>query len=488
MPTLIQLLENVSVQEVIGNTSLYIKDICLDSKEAVANSLFVAISGSKVDGHQYISDAIAKGSTAIICEKNPESIASDVTYIYVKNASQAIGIIASNFYGNPSKKIQLVAVTGTSGKTSTVSLLYGLFRQLGYGVGMLSTIHNKINDQIFPSTLTTPNSIQINKLLAQMVAAGCSYCFMEASSHAIVQNRLAGLHLTGVVFLNISHDHLDYHLTFDEYIKAKKKLFDDLPATAFAIYNADDKRGKIMIQNTRATTYSLGMRNSADFTAQVLANTWQGLELRIAGQNVWFQVLGSFNSYNLLVAYAVARLLQQHTQDILVALSALKPILGRFQHLHTPNNLDIIIDYAHKPEALEKVLVAIQQIRESAHQKGKIITIIGCGGNRDTQKRPIMSKIAYKLSDQLILTSDNPRYEDPNAIIKEMKQGLTTAQQLKTLSIVDRASAIQVAYQMSQPGDIVLIAGKGHEDYQEIAGIKYPMSDEQIVNKLISGI
>lgn len=480
------LLNNVSIQQVTGDTNLFIKNICLDSREAVTDSLFIAVPGSKVDGHQYISEAIAAGSRAIICEQKPEYIARDVTYIQVPNTTQALGIIASNFYKNPSTKLKLVAVTGTSGKTSTVHLLYRLFRQLGYGVGMLSTIHNQINDQVFPSTLTTPNAIDINKALAQMVEAGCQYCFMEASSHAIVQNRLAGLQLAGALFLNISHDHLDYHLTFDAYIKAKKKLFDALPSSAFVLYNIDDKRGPIMIQNTRATTYSMAMQRPADFTAQILANTWQGLELRIGVQNVWFQLLGAFNASNLLAAYATACLLEQPNQDVLVTLSAIKPIIGRFQHIPTPKQLDIIIDYAHKPEALEKILLSIHQIREDANQQGRIITIIGCGGNRDTQKRPIMAKIAFRLSDQLILTADNPRYEDPKAIIEEMKQGLTPAEQLKTLTVVDRTEAIQVAYKMAQPADIILIAGKGHENYQEIAGVKYPLSDEAIVNNLMS--
>jgi len=486
MHTLQELLVNIPIQQITGDTNLSITNICLDSRDVVPGSLFVAIPGSKADGHQYILEAIAAGSHAIIAEKKPTYIAPHVTYIQVENATQVLGIIASNFYGNPSKKLKLVAVTGTSGKTSTVHLLYGLFRQLGYRTGMLSTIHNKINDQIFPSTLTTPNAIDINKSLAQMVAAGCQYCFMEASSHAIVQNRLVGLQLAGALFLNISHDHLDYHLTFDAYIKAKKKLFDELPSSAFVLYNVDDKRGPIMIQNTRATTYSMAMRRPADFTAQILANTWQGLELRIGGQNVWFQLLGAFNASNLLGAYATGCLLGQDNQDVLVALSSIKPITGRFQHIHTPKKLDVIIDYAHKPEALEKILLSIHQIREDANQQGRIITIIGCGGNRDTQKRPIMAKIAYKLSDQLILTADNPRYEDPKAIIKEMKQGLTPAEQLKTVTIIDRTEAIQAAYQMAQPADIILIAGKGHEDYQEIAGIKYPLSDEAIVNKLMS--
>jgi UDP-N-acetylmuramoyl-L-alanyl-D-glutamate--2,6-diaminopimelate ligase len=479
------LLENLTTKQIHGDTNITVTAICLDSREATSGSLFVAIPGNKLDGSQYIADAIAAGSTVIVSEKMPAHRDSGITYIQVANASQALGILASQFYGNPSQQLKVVAVTGTSGKTSTVHLLYGLFRQLGYRVGMLSTIHNKVDDKILPSSLTTPDALQLHQTLAEMVQAGCGYCFMEASSHALVQNRLAGLQLAGAIFLNISHEHLDYHLTFDAYIQAKKKLFDNLPATAFALYNADDKRGKIMVQSTVATTYSLAMRSPADFTAQIITNTWQGLELRIAGQHVWFQLLGSMNGYNLLAAYATAHLLHQPSQDILVALSAIPPIKGRFQHIHTPQQLDIIIDYAHKPEALEKVLLAIQQIRNQAQQKGRVITLVGCGGNRDTQKRPLMAKIAYKLSDQLILTSDNPRYEDPQAIINDIKQGLTAAQQLKTLTILDRVEAIKVAYQLAQPHDILLIAGKGHETYQEIAGVKYPLSDEEVVREIM---
>jgi UDP-N-acetylmuramoyl-L-alanyl-D-glutamate--2,6-diaminopimelate ligase len=321
--------------------------------------------------------------------------------------------------------------------------------------------------------------------LAAMVKAGCEYCFMEASSHALVQERLAGLQLAGAVFLNISHDHLDYHLTFDAYIQAKKKLFDHLPAGAFALYNADDKRGKIMVQNTAAAIHSFSMRAAAEFTAQVLTNSWEGLELRIAGQEAWFQLLGNINGYNLLAAYATASLLQRPSHDILVALSAIQPIQGRFQHIHTPQQLDIIIDYAHKPEALEKVLLSIHEIRERSRQKGRIITLVGCGGNRDTQKRPLMANIAYKLSDLVIFTSDNPRYEDPQAIIDDMKQALTPSQLLHTLTIVDRVESIKTAYRMAQPGDILLIAGKGHEEYQEVAGVKHPLSDEGIVREMM---
>jgi UDP-N-acetylmuramoyl-L-alanyl-D-glutamate--2,6-diaminopimelate ligase len=486
MVRLEELLHHFPTYQSIGDTKVSIRNICLDSRVAGKDSLFVAIPGSQLDGHQYIAEAIAAGSKAIVCEQYPERITAHVTYIQVPNATQALGFIAGNFYKNPSTKLKLIAITGTSGKTSTVHLLYRLFRQLGYSVGMLSTIHNYINDQVFASTLTTPNAIDINKALAEMVEKGCQYCFMEASSHAIVQNRLAGLQLAGALFLNISHDHLDYHLTFDAYIKAKKKLFDELTANTFVLYNIDDKRGKIMIQNTRAVTYSMAMQRPADFTAQILTNTWQGLELRIGSRNVWFQLLGTFNAANLLAAYATACLLNQNSLEILIALSTIKPIAGRFQHIHTPKNLDIIVDYAHKPEALEKILLSIHKIRDNVKQQGRIITIVGCGGNRDTQKRPMMAKIAYKLSDQLILTSDNPRYEDPKAIIEEMKQGLNSAEQLKTITIIDRAEAIQNAYQMAQPTDIILIAGKGHEDYQEIAGVKYPLSDAAIVEKVIS--
>lgn len=486
MIKLSHLVDHLLIQQMEGDAQVGVTHLCLDSREASPGSLFVAIPGSKVDGFAYIADAIAAGSRVIVTEKMPTHKEAGITYIQVANAAQALGILASRFYGNPSQQIKVVAVTGTSGKTSIVHLLYGLFKQLGYRVGMLSTIHNKINDQILASTLTTPDALYLHQTLAEMVEAGCQYCFMEASSHALVQNRLAGLELAGGVFLNISHDHLDYHLNFDAYIQAKKKLFDILPAKAFALYNADDKRGKIMIQNTKATTYSFAMRSPGDYTAQIMNNTWQGLELRIAGQYVWFQLLGSMNGYNLLAAYATAHLLDQPSHDILVALSTIPPIPGRFQHIQTPQQVDIIIDYAHKPEALEKVLLAIQQIREQTQQKSRIITVIGCGGNRDTQKRPLMAKIAYKLSDQLIFTSDNPRYEEPQAIIKDMKQGLTTDQELRTLTILDRTAAIKTAYQMAQPHDILLIAGKGHEEYQEIAGVKYPLRDEGVIRSLIN--
>jgi UDP-N-acetylmuramoyl-L-alanyl-D-glutamate--2,6-diaminopimelate ligase len=400
----------------------------------------------------------------------------------VAKSSQALGLIAANFYDNPSAKLKLVAVTGTSGKTSTVNLLYGLFKQLGYRVGLLSTIYNKINEEILPAILTTPDALQLNELLARMVERGCQYCFMEASSHAIVQERIAGLQFTGAAFLNISHDHLDYHKTFDAYIHAKKKLFDDLPQQAFALYNADDRRGKVMMQNTQATVYSFALKSPTDFTAKILANTWQGLALRITGKEVWFKLLGAFNAYNLLAVYATACLLGQDSDAVLIALSSLSPIVGRFQCVQAPNNFGIIIDYAHKPDALEKVLIAIDNMKEA---QAKVITVVGCGGNRDTKKRPLMARIAAQYSDQVIFTSDNPRNEEPEAIIEDMMLGLTPSQQRKALSIVDRKNAIKVACQLAGSGDIVLIAGKGHEAYQEIKGQKFPFNDAAIVQEFL---
>ena len=486
MKTLASLFDNIPYQYLYGAAHVPIQDICLDSRKAAPNSLFVAIPGTEHDGAAYIDDAIAAGSTVIVSEQIPEARNPNITYIQVADAAHTLGLLASQFYEHPSQKLKVVAVTGTSGKTSTVHILYNLFRQLGYNVGMLSTIHNQVNDQILPSTLTTPDALYIHQLLHQMVDAKCQYCFMEASSHALCQDRLAGLHLAGAIFLNISHDHLDYHHTFDAYIKAKKKLFDKLPKSAFTLYNIDDKCGKVMIQNTKSTPYSYSIQAPADFKAKIISNTWQGLELQIDQQQVWSQLLGNINAYNLLAAYATASLLHQPQLDTLVALSTIGPIKGRMQQLHTDKKINILIDYAHKPEALKKVLLTLNQLRTQMHTRARIITIIGCGGNRDTAKRPLMAQIAYQHSDQVILTSDNPRYEDPNAIIEEMKCGLSATQQAQVWSIIDRKEAIKIAYQTAKPDDIVLIAGKGHEGYQEIKGVKYPLQDETIVNELMS--
>lgn len=486
MKTLASLFKQIPYQQRWGQEHVNIKDICLDSRKATPGSLFVAIPGTECDGASYIDDAIAAGSTAIVSEQIPEARNPNITYIQVPDAAHTLGLLASQFYDHPSQQIQVVAVTGTSGKTSTVHILYKLFRQLGYKVGMLSTIHNQVNDLILPSTLTTPDALHIQQLLHQMVAANCQYCFMEASSHALCQDRLAGLQLAGAIFLNISHDHLDYHHTFDAYIKAKKQLFDKLPKTAFTLYNIDDKCGKVMIQNTASKTYSYSIHSPADFKAKIISNTWQGLELQIEQQQVWCQLLGNINAYNLLAAYSTAALLHQPLLDTLVALSTISPIKGRMQQLPNNEKRNILIDYAHKPEALKKVLLTLNQLRMQMHTRGRIITVIGCGGNRDTAKRPIMAQIAYQHSDQVILTSDNPRYEDPQFIIEEMKHGLTPAEQAQVWTIIDRKEAIKIACQMAQPNDIVLIAGKGHEGYQEIHGVKYPLQDEAIVYELLT--
>jgi UDP-N-acetylmuramoyl-L-alanyl-D-glutamate--2,6-diaminopimelate ligase len=481
--SLATLLQGVVVDELIGDQTVQVQAINFDSRVISKATLFVALRGAKVNGHDYIQEAVVAGSVVVVCEHAPSKPIQDITYVIVADSAQALGMIASNFYGRPSTQLKLVAVTGTNGKTSTVHLLSGLFSQLGYRVGMLSTIHNTINTQTLPTALTTPDAIQLNALLARMVGENCQYCFMEASSHAIVQERIAGLQFAGAVFLNITHDHLDYHQTFDAYIQAKKKLFDDLPASAFALYNADDKCGLVMVQNTKAAIHSFALKSSATFTAKLLTNTLHGIELRISNQSAWFQLVGTFNAYNVLAAYATACLLGADSQGVLTALSALPPIQGRFQHMHTQAGFDAIVDYAHTPDALKHVLTAIGQIKSKS---GNIITVLGCGGDRDKQKRPLMAQVALKLSNRVIFTSDNPRSEAPQDIIQDMQAGMTLVQQQRTLTIIDRAEAIKVACQLAQPKDIILIAGRGHEAYQEIQGKRSPFDDRKILQRYCS--
>ena len=480
--TLPTLLQGIVVNKLIGDRMAQVRAISFDSRTISKEALFVALRGTKVNGHDYIQEAVAAGSVVVVCERAPSKPMKDITYVIVADSAQALGMIASNFYGRPSTQLKLVAVTGTNGKTSTVHLLSGLFSQLGYRVGMLSTIHNTINTQTLPTALTTPDAIQLNALLARMVRQRCQYCFMEASSHAIVQERMAGLQFAGAVFLNITHDHLDYHQTFDAYIQAKKKLFDSLPAGVFALFNADDRRGLVMAQNTKAATHSFALKSSATFTAKILTNTLQGLELRIANQSAWFQLVGTFNAYNVLAAYATACLLGVDDQEVLTALSSLPPIQGRFQHMHAQVGFDVIVDYAHTPDALKHVLTAIGEIKSKS---GNIITVLGCGGDRDKQKRPLMAQVALKLSNRVIFTSDNPRSEAPQEIIQDMQAGMTLVQQQRTLTIIDRAEAIQVACQLAQPKDIILLAGKGHEAYQEIQGKRYPFDDRKILQSML---
>jgi UDP-N-acetylmuramoyl-L-alanyl-D-glutamate--2,6-diaminopimelate ligase len=481
--SLATLLQGVVVDELIGDKTVQVQAINFDSRVISKATLFVALRGAKVNGHDYIQEAVVAGSVVVVCEHAPSKPIQDITYVIVADSAQALGMIASNFYGRPSTQLKLVAVTGTNGKTSTVHLLSGLFSQLGYRVGMLSTIHNTINTQTLPTALTTPDAIQLNALLARMVGENCQYCFMEASSHAIVQERIAGLQFAGAVFLNITHDHLDYHQTFDAYIQAKKKLFDDLPASAFALYNADDKCGLVMVQNTKAAIHSFALKSSATFTAKLLTNTLHGIELRISNQSAWFQLVGTFNAYNVLAAYATACLLGADSQGVLTALSALPPIQGRFQHMHTQAGFDAIVDYAHTPDALKHVLTAIGQIKSKS---GNIITVLGCGGDRDKQKRPLMAQVALKLSNRVIFTSDNPRSEAPQDIIQDMQAGMTLVQQQRTLTVIDRAEAIKVACQLARPKDIILIAGRGHEAYQEIQGKHSPFDDRKVLQRYCS--
>jgi UDP-N-acetylmuramoyl-L-alanyl-D-glutamate--2,6-diaminopimelate ligase len=468
--------------QVVGDTSLAINAIVFDSRKVNEGALFVATKGTTVDGHQYIGKAIELGAKAILLEQMPETLVDGITYLQVENSNVAMGLMASNFYGNPSHQMKVVGVTGTNGKTTNVTLLHHLFRKLGYDVGMLSTVQNQINETVLPATHTTPDAVSCQELMAKMVGAGCQFCFMEVSSHAIDQARIAGIHFTGAIFTNITHDHLDYHLTFDNYIKAKKKLFDQLPASAFALANYDDKNGKIMLQNTNAKKYSFALKTIANFKAKLMANTLQGLQLEIQHKEVWFRLIGSFNAYNLLGVYAAAVLLGENEEDVLTELSALDTAKGRFEQVVSKTHITGIVDYAHTPDALENVLTTISDLKGS----GKVITVVGCGGNRDAVKRPIMAEIACKYSDKVILTSDNPRNEEPEAILAEMQKGVSFQNAKKVLSILDRKEAIKTACMLANEHDIILVAGKGHENYQEIKGVKHPFDDKEVLKQVLN--
>ncbi len=478
MKSLQDILYGVAIRQVIGSSSIKVKKICFDSRQAEVDSLFVAVKGTVSDGHQYISQVIEKGATAIVCEELPEKTQDNVCYIKTENTAQALGILASNFYDNPSDKLKLVGVTGTNGKTTVATLLFQLFRDLGYKTGLISTVQNHINDQIIPSTHTTPDQLTLNSLLNDMVLAGCDYCFMEVSSHALAQYRTEGLSFTGGAFTNITHDHLDYHLTFAAYLKAKKMFFDKLGRSSFAVTNADDKNGAVMLQNTKAHQKFYGLKNAADFKAKIIENHFSGLLLDIGGKEVWFKMIGSFNAYNLLLAYAVAILLEQDEEKVLTVLSRLKGAEGRFDWMTSPSGVIGIVDYAHTPDAVLNILNTIHDIRKGTEQ---VITVIGCGGNRDKAKRPLMAKVAGDGSDKLILTSDNPRNEEPEEIIHDMEAGISPTNKKKTLSITDRKEAIRTACHLAKPGDIILLAGKGHEKYQEIKGVKHPFDDKDIL-------
>lgn len=478
-----QILKSVTVKTIKGDTEKSVSEIIFDSRKVKAGSLFVAIKGTQVDGHRFIAMAIEKGANVIVCETLPKQLNRAVTYIQVENSSLAMGKMASNLYDNPSSKIKLVGITGTNGKTSTVTLLYRLFSDLGYKVGLLSTVENIIAGQVIPSTHTTPDAVSIQALVAEMVDAGCEFTFMEVSSHAIDQDRIAGLTFAGGLFSNISHDHLDYHKTFKAYIEAKKKFFDNLESSAFALTNIDDRRGNVMLQNTKAKKFTYGLRRPADFKAKIIENSLTGLQMELDGQEFYARLIGEFNAYNLTAVYSIAVMLQQDKMEILQSLSKLQSAEGRFDYvLSNDRKRTGIVDYAHTPDALEKVLSTIDQLKSG---NSKVITVVGCGGDRDKKKRPIMAKVACDYSDQVILTSDNPRTEDPEAILKDMEVGIPPYATQKTITITNRKEAIKVACRLSQPEDIILVAGKGHEKYQEINGVKHDFDDKEVLREFL---
>ncbi len=471
----------VNVVQYSGSLDIAVERPVFDSREVAEGDVFVAVPGTRVDGHRFISQAVQKGAVAVVCQVLPEKTVPEVTYALVTNSAEALGIMAANFYGNPSQNLQLVGVTGTNGKTTIVTLLHDLFLGMGYKAGMLSTIVNKVNRREIATGHTTPDAIGIQKVLAEMVEAGCDFAFMEVSSHAVVQQRIAGLQFAGGVFTNITHDHLDYHKTFKEYIRAKKLFFDDLPPGAFALVNADDRNGQVMLQNTKARKYTFGLRSMADFRARVLEDEFSGLEMLLDEKPFYSPMVGAFNASNLLAVYGVAVLLQQDKEETLRVLSSLKGAEGRFEVLRSPQGKLCIVDYAHTPDALKNVLQTIRDIRTGNEQ---LITVVGAGGNRDKSKRPEMAAIASAFSNRVILTSDNPRFEEPEAILEDMKAGIDPVHKKNTLVIADRREAIKTAFALAQPGDILLVAGKGHEKYQEIKGVRYPFDDKQVLTEL----
>ncbi|MEJ7558691.1 MAG: UDP-N-acetylmuramoyl-L-alanyl-D-glutamate--2,6-diaminopimelate ligase [Pedobacter sp.] len=473
-----EVLYGVAIKELVGTTNREVAALVFDSRKVVAGSVFFAIKGTLVDGHGYIATTIAAGAEVIICEHLPEDRVDGLTYIQVADPSAALGVMASNFHGNPSAKIQLVGITGTNGKTTIATLLFKLFMELGYKVGLISTVQNQINDEVITATHTTPNPLALNELLDRMVAEGCGYCFMEVSSHAVVQHRIEGITFVGGVFSNITHDHLDFHGTFDNYIRAKRGFFDMLPKTAFALTNADDKNGMVMLQNSKATKKTYALKQLADYKATVIENSFNGLHLDVDGIEVFFKLVGSFNAYNLLAAYGTALLLGQDQLTVLTTLSRLDGAEGRFEYVSSKNGVIGIVDYAHTPDAVQNVLSTVQNIRKGNEQ---VITVIGCGGDRDKTKRPIMAQVACDWSDKVILTSDNPRTEDPQTIIQEMEQGVSPTNKRKTLSITDRKEAIKTACHLAKPGDIIIVAGKGHEKYQEVNGVRHHFDDKEIL-------
>lgn len=476
---LIDLISKIEVKSLFGNTDRSIDALVFDSRKVTQNSIFFAIRGVSNDGHSFIQQVIASGCKTIVSEETI-TVSDEVTLIVVHDSAVALSHMASQFYGNPSEKLKLVGVTGTNGKTTTTTLLFNLFTGLGYHCGLISTVVNRIGKVEIPSTHTTPDPVRLNELLSEMVEQGCTHCFMEVSSHAVHQKRIGGLHFTGAVFTNITHDHLDYHKTFAEYIRVKKSYFDHLPKDAFALTNLDDKNGTVMLQNTSARKFTYALRTPADFKAKVLENQFSGLVLTLNGVELWSRLIGDFNAYNLLAVFAVSQLLGEDQTEVLTVLSNLESVEGRFQYLKSKGGITAIVDYAHTPDALENVLKTIGSIRT---RNELVYTVVGCGGDRDKAKRPEMASIACEMSDKVILTSDNPRSEDPNEILREMEQGVPGQHFKKVLTIVDRAQAIKTAISMAEKGDIILIAGKGHEKYQEINGVKHDFDDLKVTEE-----
>ena len=478
-----ELLKNVEVLNTIGDAEVDITGVNIDSRRIERGHLFVAIPGTQTDGHKFIPKALEQGAVAVLCENIPEDTVPGVTFIQVASTEDAVGKVATLFYGDPSRKLKLVGVTGTNGKTTIATLLYNMFRKFGHKCGLLSTVCNYIEGEAIPADHTTPDPIELNKLLAQMAEAGCEYAFMECSSHAIAQKRIGGLKFTGGLFTNLTRDHLDYHKTFENYRDAKKAFFDNLDKEAFAITNADDKNGMVMVQNCKAQIKTYSTRTMADFKAKIIECHFEGMYLDINGKEVGVQFIGKFNVSNLLAVYGAAVMLGKKTEDILLILSTLKSVNGRLEPIHSPEGYTAIVDYAHTPDALENVLNAIHEVLNG---KGKVITVCGAGGNRDKGKRPLMAQEAVKQSDKVIITSDNPRFEEPQDIINDMLAGLDQKQMKKVLSIVDRREAIRTACMLAEKGDVILIAGKGHEDYQEIKGVKHHFDDKEIVREIFN--
>ena len=476
-----EVLKNITPKHIVGDVEVEITGVNIDSRRIKAGHLFVAVKGTQVDGHQFIDKAIELGAKSVLCEDLPETLQEGVTYVQVESTEDAVGKVATLFYGNPSHKLKLVGVTGTNGKTTIATLLYNMFRKFGYKVGLLSTVCNYIDDVAVPADHTTPDPIALNDLLAKMVEAGCEYAFMECSSHAIQQKRIGGLKFVGGLFTNLTRDHLDYHKTFENYRNAKKAFFDGLPKDAFAITNADDKNGMVMVQNTKATVKTYSTRTLADFRARILECHFEGMYLEVDGREVGVQFIGKFNVSNLLAVYGAAVMLGKKPEDVLLVLSTLHSVNGRLEPIHSPEGFTAIVDYAHTPDALENVLNAIHEVLDG---KGHVITVCGAGGNRDKGKRPLMAQEAVRQSDKVIITSDNPRFEEPQDIINDMLAGLNDQQMRKVISIVDRKEAIRTACMMAQKGDVVLVAGKGHENYQEIQGVKHHFDDKEVLHEI----